>query len=448
METNQEQWDKIRAQFDALPYPNRPLDDAPQNATNYLALHNSVIPYYLRDYQVNNTEGQWILDAGCGSGFKLLALATANPGAHVVGIDISQKSIELAQQRLEYHQVANPAKFYCLPIEELPSIGHTFDYINCDDVLYLLADPVVGLKAMKAVLKPDGIIRANMHSALQRADFYRIQEVFARLGCLEGAPSAEEITLTRQTMGALQDWVMTKQRTWKAEFETDDERLLANYLLRGDKGITIESLFAMLRQADLEFISMVNWRQWNLEALFKSIEELPIAVALGIADMIPEEQLHLFDLLHPVHRLLDLYCGHPGQGHSRLPVTEWNDDQWQSAMVHLHPQLCNNAVGDILEAGASKLGMIPLDKYLKIDGKPFSMDASIATCLYPLLDSPQPMNALVNRWLQVRPLDMITLEPANPTQAFETVKEFLTNLEDAGYVLLELATTDTTVGMN
>ncbi|MEO1094110.1 MAG: class I SAM-dependent methyltransferase [Cyanobacteria bacterium J06638_28] len=439
MENNQEQWEKIRAQFDALPYPNHPLDITPKEATNYLAAHNSVIPYYLRDCQVVDTRGKWILDAGCGSGFKLQALAAANPGAHIVGIDISQKSIELAQKRLEYHDIKNPAEFYCIPIEELPSIERTFDYINCDEVLYLLADPVAGLKAMKAVLKPDGIIRVNMHSVLQRARFYRVQEFFAHFGCLEGTPSEEEMSLTRQTMTSLQDWVITKQQTWKPEFETDDERLLANCLLRGDKGITVPDFFALLRQASLEFISMVNWRQWNLEELFKNIEELPISVALGIADMSLEEQLHLFELLHPFHRLLDLYCGHPGQGKSRPPVADWSDTQWHTATVYLHPQLCTATIRKLLQAGASALGMIALDKYLKIDGKPFSIDASIASCLYPLLDSPQPMSALVNRWLQVRPLDMITLETANSNQAFETVKEFLTNLEDAGYVLLELA---------
>jgi len=42
-----------------------------------------------------------------------------------------------------------------------------------------------------------------------------------------------------------------------------------NYLLQGDKGFTITELFAALKAADLEFISMVNWRQWDLMDLFK-----------------------------------------------------------------------------------------------------------------------------------------------------------------------------------
>ncbi|MEO1294341.1 MAG: class I SAM-dependent methyltransferase [Cyanobacteria bacterium J06636_16] len=438
MAQTQDYWEKILPQFDALPYPNRPLDENPANNPNYLAVHNSVIPHYLRYQQVIDTQDKWILDAGCGSGYKLLALALANPGSHIVGIDISQNSIELAQKRLEYHGIKNPAEFHCLRIEALPSLGQTFDYINCDDVLYLLADPTEGLKAMKAVLNPDGIIRVNMHSSIQRAGFYRVQDFFKCLGCLEGAPTDEEIALTRATMAALQDWVIVKKQTWKADFETNDERILANYLLRGDTGINMPIFSSMLRQAGLEFISMVYWRLWNIEALFKSIEDLPVAVALGIADMGIEEQLHLFELLHPKHRLLDLYCGHPDRGKNRPPVADWNYEQWQKAIVYLHPQLQTDSFREILVEGGEKLGMIPLQKFLESDGNPCSIDTSIATCLYPLLDVPQPMTAMVQRWLQIRPLDPITLQPADPQKAFATLRDFVVDMEAAGYVMVEL----------
>jgi hypothetical protein len=46
--------------------------------------------------------------------------------------------------------------------------------------LYLMPDPAIALAAMKAVLKPDGIIRANLHSALQRLSFYRAQQRCSR----------------------------------------------------------------------------------------------------------------------------------------------------------------------------------------------------------------------------------------------------------------------------
>ena len=430
-------WDKIRPQFDALPYPNHPLEKHPGRDSNYLAKHNYTIPYYLRNHQVVDSTDKWILDAGCGSGFKLLALAIANPGANLVGVDISPKSLEMAQQRLDYHKVSNPFALHCLPIEALDTLPYSFDYINCDDVLYLLEDPAAGLAAMRSVLKSEGIIRANMHSALQRADYYRMQKFWAKVGCLEGSATSEEMAVVRQTMATLEDWVLAKEQTWMPAFETDDKRIQKHHIFRGDTGITKADISTLLLRAGLEFISMGNWRQWNLEELFKNIEDLPIAVALNIASMTLEEQLYLFELLNPIHRLLDLYCGHPGQGRDRPPVEDWPDELWPNTMVHLHPQLNTAAFRACLEASAENLGLLPLDQYLKVDGQPIGVDSSFSSCLYILLSGPQSVAALVQRWQQACPLDLITLQPIPVERAFQTVQDFLMGLEKAGYIMLE-----------
>jgi len=428
-------------QFDALPYPNLPLEQAPGDHPAYLTTHSCVIPYYLRDRRVIDPSDRWILDAGCGSGFKAMALALANPGAHIVGVDISPKSIALAKQRVEVHQIPNPIEFHCLPLEELSSLPQQFDYINCDETLYLLPDPLAGLQAMRATLKPEGIMRVNLHSSLQRADCYRMQELFKGFGCLEGNLTEEEIELVRQTMEALEDRVVTKRKLWNnnPELKTDPEKVMANFLLRGDKGYTMLEFSELLRQANLEFINMVNWREWNLQSLFKNVEDLPIEIALGLADMSFEEQLHMFELLHPVHRLLDLYCGHPGQGTDLLFLEEWTATQWQTATVHWHPQLRTLTFRNILIAGARKLQKVALDKYFPINNQSVTLDGSLASCLYPLLDQPLSMRELCDRWLQIRPVDPITLKPIKPEEAFLTVRNVLMRLESAGYILIEPA---------
>jgi len=52
--------------------------------------------YYLRNQKVIKTKGKLVLDAGCGSGYTSLTLAEANPGAKIVGVDISDKSVDIA----------------------------------------------------------------------------------------------------------------------------------------------------------------------------------------------------------------------------------------------------------------------------------------------------------------------------------------------------------------
>jgi 2-polyprenyl-3-methyl-5-hydroxy-6-metoxy-1,4-benzoquinol methylase len=428
--------EKIRQQFDAAPYPRTPLETTPKNSPNDLYIHNLITSFYLRNRQVISTEGKLILDAGCGTGYKSLILALANPGAKIVGVDLSDESIKLARHRLEYHHCEN-AEFYTMPLEELPSLGLQFDYINNDEVLYLLPDPVAGLQAMKSVLKPDGIIRTNFHSSLQRFIFHRGQELFTELGLMEGAPDDEQLALVREVMRSLKDHIFIKTNAWREAYETDDQLLLANYLLRGDKGWTIPEFFAALRAADLEFINMVNWRNWDLTDLFKSFDELPVSLLMNLADKSIEEQLHLFELVQPVHRLLDLWCGHPDAALPNPPVSEWSWEEWQHATVHLHPQINTPQLKDDLMTCVVQLKMFEISKYLRLTDAPVNIDSAIAACLVPLTEAPQPVTALVERWTKIRPVHPVTLEPTDPAEVFDLVQHLLIRLEELGYVLLE-----------
>ncbi|MFN9816529.1 MAG: class I SAM-dependent methyltransferase, partial [Pseudanabaena sp.] len=148
--------DKIRQQFDSSPYPRIPLEKSPKDNPNDLYIHNLVTSFYLRNQRVIDTKDKVILDAGCGSGWKSLVLAEANPRAKLVGIDISAESVDLAKERLKYHGFGD-AEFFVTSIEDLPSLGYQFDYINCDELLYLFPEPANALASLKSVLKPDGI---------------------------------------------------------------------------------------------------------------------------------------------------------------------------------------------------------------------------------------------------------------------------------------------------
>ncbi|MGF1676233.1 MAG: class I SAM-dependent methyltransferase, partial [Rivularia sp. (in: cyanobacteria)] len=332
--------EKIRQQFDSAPYPRISVDESPKDKPNLLYIHNLVTAYYLRNQKVIDTKGKVILDAGCGSGYKSLVLAQANPGAKIIGVDISEASVKLAQQRLEYHGFDN-TEFHVSFLEDLPKLGMKFDYINCDDVLYLLPDAVAGLQAMKSVLQPNGIIRVNLHSSLQRANFFRAQNLFKFMGLMDDNPEDMEIGIVQEIMNALKDGVSLKAQTWNPKYQEDNAKdlILANQLLVGDKGATIPEFFSLLKAANLEFINMVNWRQWDLMGLFKEPDDLPAFLGMSLPELSTEEKLNLFELFHPVHRLLDLWCGNPDQQQSFVSVEEWTNSNWEGAKVHLHPQL-------------------------------------------------------------------------------------------------------------
>ena len=428
--------EKIRQQFDTGPYPRVPLDYSPKEDVSSLYIHNVLTPDYLRTQKVRETEGITILDAGCGTGYTTLFLAEANPGAKIVGIDLSEQSVKLAKERLQHHGFKN-AEFYALSIEDLTELGKTFDYINCHEVLYLLPNPVVGLQAMKSVLKQEGIIRTNLHSSITRSHMFSAQRLFQLMGLMDDNPREMEIKAVQEMMRALRDHVFLKVQTWDEVCEREEQKVLANHLLVGDKGSTIPELFSALKAADLEFIRMVNWRQWELRDLFKDPDDLPAFLGLTLPELSVEERLHLFELLHPIHRLLDFWCGHPHQAQPIVPIADWMLSDWQNAKVHLHPQLNTPTTKEKLLRCITQLNPFAISRQLPITGQEILVDSVIAACLLPLWEEAQSMLSLVKRWQTLHPVHPVTLEPTGEAEALEILKYTLMGLESSGYILLE-----------
>jgi 2-polyprenyl-3-methyl-5-hydroxy-6-metoxy-1,4-benzoquinol methylase len=427
---------RIRDQWERAPYPNIPLEQTPAGKADILSKFSLVLANYVRHQQVVETQGKVILDAGCGSGYKALALAIANPGAKVIGVDLSPESIALSQSRLKHHGFDN-CEFYAHSINELAQLGYTYDYINCDDVLYLLEDPIQGLTAMRSVLNPQGIIRANFHSTFQRENFFRAQKLCTLLGLMDATPDIQQLETLRALMRSLRPQVPLKNSAWHDGFETDDERLIVNYLMLGDKGWTVPEFFAALDQAKLEFIRMVNWREWDVTQLFESWDDLPVELVFGISEMTPRDLHYLFDILNPTNRLLDLWCGHPNEvTRPYSAIEDWSDADWESATIHLNPYLVTESFKTDLYRCIQTLQPFNLTQHLKTTNEVLTVASTMAINFVRLLQSPQSLESLLQTWLQVYPLDAVTLDPTQPDQIKTLIKEFLTAMERFGYLYL------------
>lgn len=431
--------EKIRRQFDYGPYPRIPVEKTPKEDANTLFVHDLVTAFYRRDHRVPETRGRRILDAGCGTGYKSLVLAIANPGAEIVGIDLSPESIKLATERLKFHGIDN-VYFEVRSILELPDWGEQFDYINCDEVLYLLPDPVEGLQALKSALKPDGILRANLHSALQRFPYFRAQNLFKLMGLMDDNPEEMEMDIVREIMKELKDGVDLKARAWNPRYEQEEsnETLLANHLLVGDKGSTIPQLFQYLEAAGLEFISMVNWRHWNLVDLFKDPDNLPTFLALSLPDVPQSVQLEMYELLHPVHRLLDFWCS--PQPRATVPdLGEWSEEQWDQSTVYLHPQLRTETIKEKWLEYLNDRLIVDFGTFMSFSSPaPTYVDSLGLGTLLSLFDQPLAFPALCDRYQRLAPLDPLTLEPIEPRVARQHLQTLLTRLEVSLFVLVSL----------
>jgi 2-polyprenyl-6-hydroxyphenyl methylase / 3-demethylubiquinone-9 3-methyltransferase len=95
------------------------------------------------------------LDVGCGGG--ILSEALARRGARVLGIDLSQPVLDVAE--LHAHEAKLPLQYQAIAAEELAAANPgSFDLVTCMEMLEHVPDPAATLTALATLVKPGGNI--------------------------------------------------------------------------------------------------------------------------------------------------------------------------------------------------------------------------------------------------------------------------------------------------
>lgn len=121
-----------------------------------------------------------VLVAGCGTS-QAARHALRRPAASVVGIDVSETSLRSTDELRRRYDLEN-LKTRRLPIERIAELDQTFDLMVCTGVLHHLADPDLGLSALRAVLRPGGAMQLMVYAPYGRAGVSMMQEYSRRLG--------------------------------------------------------------------------------------------------------------------------------------------------------------------------------------------------------------------------------------------------------------------------
>ena len=120
--------------------PSKPLHDL-----NPLRLQYIERAVALRDKPV--------LDVGCGGG--ILSESMARAGARVLGIDLSQAVLDVAELHALEGKV--PVEYRAVAAEELAQERPAaFDLVTCMEMLEHVPDPAASVKALAALVKPGG----------------------------------------------------------------------------------------------------------------------------------------------------------------------------------------------------------------------------------------------------------------------------------------------------
>jgi len=100
------------------------------------------------------TDGQSVLDVGCGPGALTAELGRRQGSTLVSAVDPSESFVEAARERLPGVDVRQAVA------EQLPFSGGAFDAVLAQLVVHFMADPVAGLREMGRVCRPGGTVAA------------------------------------------------------------------------------------------------------------------------------------------------------------------------------------------------------------------------------------------------------------------------------------------------
>jgi SAM-dependent methyltransferase len=316
--------------YNTYPFPPDPLsDDVPPG---YNWRWSWVAAYNFCTGQKPSRQDVRILDAGCGTGSATDYLIHLNPDAEIVAIDLSEKALEVAQERCRRSGViANHKKtleFHNLKLEDATQLPGEFDLINCVGVLHHLPDPVKGIQALAKKLAPGGLLHIFVYAELGRWEIRLMQKAIALLQGDKLGDYRDGVRVGRQIFASLpEDNRLLKQEKERWSLENHrDESFADMYVHPQEIDYNIDTLFELIDASGLEFVGFSNPDYWQLERLIgKSPELMERAKSLSerFAPFGRERvSYRLIELLDPTLTHYEFFLARPP-----LPKADWSGDR-------------------------------------------------------------------------------------------------------------------------
>ncbi len=141
---------RVSEMYDQFPYPS------PEKGKKKLKELSNLLTIFSRETGYD-FRGKRILDAGTGTGHRLLEAASVLRETTFVAVDISDRPLAVARDTAREEGIANVEFRRCDLMDGSTDLGR-FDVILCMGVLHHLADPRRGLQLLVRRLADDGLI--------------------------------------------------------------------------------------------------------------------------------------------------------------------------------------------------------------------------------------------------------------------------------------------------
>lgn len=186
----------MRTQYEAYPYP-RWRQVHVDGRLSLRGLLGQTMPHVPFDAALDGNVD--VLVAGCGTGRPALTLALALANARVLAVDISRTSLAYAARMAAELQTEN-ISFGVADILNLGAMSQKFDFIDCSGVLHHMADPAAGLRVLRGMLRPHGVMMVGLYSERGRHNEVAAQRFVQDFGF---ADTPDGLRAARATLLAL-----------------------------------------------------------------------------------------------------------------------------------------------------------------------------------------------------------------------------------------------------
>ena len=283
--SNDPKSDVINRQYERWTYPE-PIEDIPAWLTSnwqwYDPTHAHPVLWPDRGYRPDMD----ILIAGCGTN-QAAVFAYNNPKAKVVGVDISQASLDHQRYLKDKYGLDN-LELQLLPIEELPTLGRQFDLVVSTGVLMVMADPQQGFNALAKCVRPDGAVAIMVYAKYGRHGVTLLQSVFRDLGLRQDEESVRMVRLATSMLGP--DHPV--QSYFKIAPDLSyDAGLVDTFLIGREFTYNVEDCLGLIEGAGLVFQTwLLNSPYYAHQffepgnAFFDAVNELPDAKQWSVMD--------------------------------------------------------------------------------------------------------------------------------------------------------------------
>lgn len=277
----------VKRQYERYPYPPRdPADEDRRLLAGMVDALPQINHYGFRGRR-DFRKSFRVLVAGGGTGDSSTYLAhqLRETDAHIVYLDVSEAARDVARARAARRGLLDRVEFRLGSLLDVPSWGESFDYVNATGVLHHLPDLPAGLRALRAVLAPGGLMGLMVYGARGRAAIYPMQALLR----LVNAGVSDEETCVRRARAVLAGLPESHPVRLVAARTIDvdsDAGLYDLFLHSADRAHTVPELYALLGEAGLRLVAFAPDTRplYDARLAFSDPEVLEAVLALPHAE--------------------------------------------------------------------------------------------------------------------------------------------------------------------